>query len=366
MGTSHPFTFFCTDFRRGNWVDTEKGGRVGRPHFAGDILARNGEADMRIGLLTVLFARESLDQVIQRLKKLEICDLELGTGNYPGDAHCRLEMLTDARKREEFAKKLQDNGMRISALSCHGNPLHPDKAIAKANDEVSRKTVQLAAKLGVSKVIEFSGCPGDCDTARYPNWVTCPWPDEYLDLLAWQWEKKVIPYWTRRAAHAADHGVNIALEMHPGFVVYSPETMLKLRAAAGTRIGANLDPSHLFWQGIDPIQSVRALGKAVFHVHAKDTKMYAANIATGGVLDVKPYRDEINRSWLFRTVGYGHGAEWWGDFVSTLQLAGYDDDLSIEHEDSLMAVEEGLSKAVLFLKSVVIREKLTDVWWAKA
>jgi sugar phosphate isomerase/epimerase len=321
---------------------------------------------MRIGLLTVLFGKESLDQVIQRAVKLKIADFELGTGNYPGDAHCKLEYLTDALLRKEFQKKLQDGGIRISALSCHGNPLHPDRNIAKANDEVSRKTVQLAEKLGVPKVIEFSGCPGDSDRARHPNWVTCPWPDEYRDLLAWQWEKKVIPYWTRRNRHAADHGVSIALEMHPGFVVYSPETLLKLRAASGDRIGANLDPSHLFWQGIDPIQSVRLLGKAIFHIHAKDTKMYPANIATAGVLDVKPYSDEVNRSWLFRTVGYGHGPEWWADFVSTLQMIGYDDVLSIEHEDSLMAVEEGLSKAVSFLNSVLIRQKLTEMWWVQA
>jgi len=319
---------------------------------------------MRVGLFTALFNKQGLDDVIQRAKKLGIADLELGTGNYPSDPHCKLEYLTNAIKRNEFTKKLADDGMRISALSCHGNPLHPNKIIAKSNDAVSRKTVQLAAKLGVSKVIEFSGCPGDTDGAKYPNWVTCAWPNEYLDVLKWQWEKKTVPYWTKRNAHAEDHGINIALEMHPGFVVYSPETMLKLRNATGKRIGANLDPSHLFWQGIDPIESVRALGKAVFHIHAKDTKMYPTNVATAGVLDVKPYSDEINRSWLFRTVGYGHGPEWWTDFVSTLQMVGYDDVLSIEHEDSLMSVDEGLSKAVSFLNSVLIREKLTEMWWA--
>jgi sugar phosphate isomerase/epimerase len=320
---------------------------------------------MRIGLLTVLFGKESLVQVFERLKKLGISDLELGTGNYPGDAHCKLQMISDAVARKDFTRQLEDNGMRVSALSCHGNPLHPDREYARANDEISRKTVQLAAKLGVPKVIEFSGCPGDSDQARYPNWVTCPWPDEYRDLLAWQWEKKVIPYWTKRAKHAEDHNVNIALEMHPGFVVYSPETMLKLRAAVGKRVGANFDPSHLFWQGIDPIQSIRALGDSIFHVHAKDTRIYPANVATAGVLDVKPYADEIRRSWLFRTVGYGHGAEWWTDFVSTLQMVGYDDVLSIEHEDSLMSVEEGLGKAVAFLNAIVIRERLKEMWWAQ-
>ncbi|HYK89967.1 MAG TPA: sugar phosphate isomerase/epimerase [Acidobacteriota bacterium] len=320
---------------------------------------------MRVGLLTVLFGKENLDQVIQRARKLGISDFELGTGNYPGDAHCKLEYLNSAILRKEFQKKLEDGGIRISALSCHGNPIHPDKNVAKTNDDVSRKTVQLAEKLGVHKVIEFSGCPGDSNHARYPNWVTCPWPDEYRDLLAWQWDKVVIPYWVRRNKHAEDHGVSIALEMHPGFVVYSPETMLKLRTAAGERIGANLDPSHLFWQGIDPIQSIRTLGKAILHVHAKDTKMYPANVATAGVLDVKPYSDEVHRSWLFRTVGYGHGPEWWAEFISTLQMVGYDDVLSIEHEDSLMAVEEGLGKAVAFLNSLVIREKLREVWWAQ-
>ena len=184
---------------------------------------------MRVGLFTTLLSRESLDEVIRRAMKLGIADLEIGTGNYPGDAHCSLELLNNAPARREFKNRLADGGMRISALSCHGNPLHPDKTVARANDEVSRKTVQLAAKLGVPKVIEFSGCPGDSDSARYPNWVTCPWPDEYLKLLAWQWDKKVIPYWTKRNKHAEDYGINIALEMHPGFVVYSPETMLKLR-----------------------------------------------------------------------------------------------------------------------------------------
>lgn len=319
---------------------------------------------MRVGLFTALFGKESLDRVIGRAKKLGITDLELGTGNYPGDPHCKLEYLTDTLRRSEFVKKLHYHGMRISALSCHGNPLHPDKDIARSNDEVSRKTVQLASKLGVAKVIEFSGCPGDSDRAKYPNWVTCPWPDEYLEVLQWQWEKKVFPYWSKRNRHAEDYGINIALEMHPGFVVYSPETMMKLRKAAGKRIGANLDPSHLFWQAIDPIQSVRYLGKAVFHIHAKDTKIYPSNTSIGGVLDLKPYGDEIHRSWLFRTVGYGHGPDWWSDFVSTLQMVGYDDVLSIEHEDSLMSVDEGLSKAVSFLNSVLIREKLTEMWWA--
>ncbi|MEN6606282.1 MAG: sugar phosphate isomerase/epimerase [Bryobacteraceae bacterium] len=319
---------------------------------------------MRIGVLTALLGNLSLDQVIEKLKGLGITTVELGTGNYPGDPHCKLAMLENKSALKEFKQKLEDNGVTISALSCHGEPLHPNPAIAKAHQEVNKKTILLAEKLGVPVVVDFSGCPGDSDKAKYPNWITAAWPPHFPELLAWQWEKKVIPYWTKRTKFAADHGVKIALEMHPGFVVYNPETMLKLRAAAGKNIGANLDPSHLFWQGIDPIAAVRVLGDAIFYVHAKDTKIYASNLPKTGVLDTKSYTDEKNRSWIFRTVGYGHSAEWWTEFISTLRMFGYDYVLSIEHEDSLMAPEEGLTKAIRFLSEVVIKEKPGAAYWA--
>ncbi len=319
---------------------------------------------MRIGVFTPLLANLGLDQVLQKLKSLGVSTVELGTGNYPGDPHCKLAMLEDAAALADFKKKLEDHGFTISALSCHGDPLHPDPAIAGAHQEVNRKTILLAEKLGVPVVIDFSGCPGDSDAARYPNWVTCAWPPHFQEILKWQWEKKVAPYWIERARFAADHGVKIALEMHPGFVVYNPETMLKLRSIAGPNIGCNFDPSHLFWQGIDPIAAVRILADAIFHVHAKDTQIYDRNLPMTGVLDTKSYTDERNRSWIFRTCGYGHDAGWWKEFISTLRMYGYDYVLSIEHEDSLMSPEEGLTKAVRFLSDIVIQEKPGVAYWA--
>jgi sugar phosphate isomerase/epimerase len=319
---------------------------------------------MRVGLFTALLAKLDLDEVIKKITPLGIRTVELGTGNYPGDPHLKLEWLSAPTKLKEFKQKLDDQGISISALSCHGNPLHPNKDVAKANQETSRKTILLAEKLGVKCVIDFSGCPGDSDNAKYPNWVTAAWPPEYPDLLKWQWEKKVIPYWKKHAQFADAHGVRVAIEMHPGFVAYSPETMLRLRAESGPAIGCNFDPSHMFWQGIDPCNAVRVLGEAVFHVHAKDTRLYDVNLKVNGVLDTKPYQDEKNRSWIFRTVGYGHGPEFWTDFVSTLQMVGYDDVLSIEHEDSLMSIDEGLTKAAQFLNQIVIKEKLKEMWWA--
>ena len=318
---------------------------------------------MRVGVFTPLLSQLPLEDVLKKLKSNQITTVELGTGNYPGDAHCKLSMLQNSGELSDFKKKLDDHGFSISALSCHGNPLHPDKAKAKHDQETSRQTILLAEKLGVPTIVDFSGCPGDSPNAKWPNWVTCPWPPDYLEILKWQWDEVVTPYWIEQAKFASDHGVKIAIEMHPGFVVYSPETMLRLRSIAGPTIGCNYDPSHMFWQGIDPIAAIRILGDAIFHVHAKDTQIYERNLPLTGVLDTKSYTDERNRAWIFRTCGYGHGAEWWREFVSTLRMFGYDYVLSIEHEDSLMSPEEGLTKAGVFLNGLVIREQPAAAWW---
>jgi sugar phosphate isomerase/epimerase len=318
---------------------------------------------VRVGVFTALLAQLSLDNVLKKLTSLHIDTVELGTGNYPGDPHCKLSMLDNRAELEEFKQKLNDQGFTISALSCHGNPLHPDKARAKHDQEVSRKTIRLAEKLGVPVVVDFSGCPGDSARSKWPNWVTCPWPPDYLEILQWQWDKVVAPYWTRQAQFAANHGVKIAVEMHPGFVVYNPETMLKLRSIAGPSIGCNYDPSHMFWQAIDPIAAIRVLGDAIFHVHAKDAQIYERNLPLSGVLDTKPYTDERHRAWIFRTCGYGHGEGWWREFASTLRMFGYDYTLSIEHEDSLLSAEEGLTKAAAFLNGIVMKEQPAAAWW---
>lgn len=318
---------------------------------------------MRVGVFTPLLAQLPLADVLKKLKGFNIETVELGTGNYPGGAHCQLSMLDNNTELIEFKKVLNDHGVSISALSCHGNPLHPDKSIAAQHREVSRKTILLAEKLGVPVVVDFSGCPGDSPNAKYPNWVTCPWPPDFLEILKYQWDDVVTPFWTEHAKFASDHGVKVAIEMHPGFVVHSPETMLKLRAITGPAVGCNFDPSHLFWQGIDPIAAVRILGDCIYHVHAKDTQIYQANLPMTGVLDTKNYTDELHRSWIFRTCGYGHGEDWWKEFTSTLRMCGYDYVMSIEHEDSLMAPEEGLSKAASFLNSVVIKQQPAAAWW---
>ena len=320
---------------------------------------------MKLGVFTTLLSNLPLEEALKYFTSLGIEMVEIGCGGYPGNAHADPEiLLNDEAKFNEFTALLKKYNVGISALSCHSNPVHPNKEEAAAGDKVIRNTILLAEKLGLNQINTFSGCPGDHEGAKYPNWVTCPWPNDFLEIPDWQWNQVLIPYWKDLVAFAKAHGVTkIGLELHPGFCVYNTDTLLRLREAVGPEIGANFDPSHLIWQGMEPVAVIRALGDAIFHVHAKDTRLDKYNIARTGVLDTKPYADEIHRSWIFRSVGYGNDALYWKDIVSNLRLVGYDHVLSIEHEDSLMSQNEGLTKAVDLLKQVLITEDTGAMWW---
>lgn len=320
---------------------------------------------MRLGVFTPLFNDKTLSEALDYVATLELDSVEIGTGNYPGNNHCPLDELVGSKKKAlAWKRQITDRGLVLDALSCHGNALHPDPKFAKANHDVHRKTIKLAAMLEVPTVVEFSGCPGESDKATRPNWVTCAWPPDFMEILNWQWDRKVIPYWKKEAKFAKNNGVKIAFEAHPGFVVYNPDTVLRLRDACGDALGCNFDPSHFFWQGIDPIAAIKKLAGCIYHVHAKDTRIDVQNAAVNGTLDTKGYDKFDERSWTFRTVGYGHGESFWRDFVSTLRVVGYDGVLSIEHEDALMSPKEGFEKAVAFLKPILLREGLPKMWWA--
>jgi sugar phosphate isomerase/epimerase len=311
---------------------------------------------VKLGLFLAVYHDRPLAEALDRAVALGLDAVEIATGNYPGDVHCRpAELLADAAARERFREAIDGRGLTISALSQQGNPLHPDTAIAAAAHDTWRATVRLAAALGVGVVNAFSGCPGDHDGARRPNWVTCSWPTDYADTLAWQWEEKVIPYWLQEARFAADHGVTAGIEMHAGMAVYNPATLLRLRAACGPAIAVNFDPSHLFWQGIDPAAAVARLGGngAIAHVDAKDTELLADRVAVDGVLETRPASAVDARSWRFRTIGCGHDAAEWRRIVAALSAVGYDGVVSIEHEDCLLPADDGLVRAVSLLAGIV-------------
>ena len=321
---------------------------------------------MELSVMSPVLSQMNLDQALEYLSSLGVDSLELGAGGYPGKAHMDArEYLEHPEKIEELKALLQKHNMKLSAIACHGNPVHPNAKLAQSFHEDFVAAMKVAARLGVDTIVGFSGCPGDCPESRNPNWVTCAWPPEYLEILDWQWNEVLIPYWKKTAALAQEIGIRkIAFEMHPGFCVYNPATLLKLRAAVGDIIGANVDPSHLFWQGMDPSEAIRALKGAIYHFHAKDTAIDSANTAVNGVLDTGSYGDILGRSWIFRTVGYGHGKEIWNKIISTLKAVGYDGAISIEHEDALMSPKEGLEKAIALLKDSIIYEAPAEMWWA--
>jgi len=127
-----------------------------------------------------------------------------------------------------------------------------------------------------------------------------------------------------------------------------------------------LDPSHLWWQGIDPVAAIKILGKenAIHHFHAKDTYIDQDNVNMYGLTDMQPYSAVQTRAWTFRSVGYGHSVKEWSDIVSALRTYGYDHMISIEHEDPIMSINEGFGQAVKNLKQVNIEEAPAEIWWA--
>jgi sugar phosphate isomerase/epimerase len=309
---------------------------------------------MRIGVFTDSTLHLSLADALERYERWGITAVELGTGNFSPAPHLRLqELLADAEARQRLLADLARRGMIISALNCSGNPIHPREDVAAHDNQVIRDTIRLAAALGVDRIVTMSGCPGAPGGGSHPNWVTFTWPPHFAELLAWQWDDVILPYWTETAAFARAQGVLLCFEMHPGMSVDNTASLLRLRASISDTITANLDPSHLWWQGMDPLAVVRALGPAIGFVHAKDTRVDPQNTSVNGCLNITLPAVPAEMSWVFRAVGFGHGAAWWRDFISLLQMHGYDGVLSIEHEDPLMGLEEGTRLAAEFLKPLV-------------
>ncbi len=322
---------------------------------------------MKLGVFTPLFNQLSFEEMIDAVAKKGLQTVEIGTGGYPGDAHLKIDtLLASSDARKEYSAKLADKGLEISALSCHNNPIAPDLQVAQTADELLRKTIKLASLMNVPVVNGFSGVSGGNPTDTQVNWPVLPWPTEYEDNYNYQWENKLIPYWKGINQDAQAAGVKIGIELHGGFLAHTPYTMLKLRDATGKAIGCNLDPSHLWWQGIDPVAAIKILGKenAIHHFHAKDTYLDQDNINMHGLTDMQPYSNVQTRAWTFRSVGCGHDLKEWSDMISALRLYGYDYVLSIEHEDPIMSVDEGLARAVTNLKSIMIKDQPSEMWWA--
>src|SRR5438874_2209828 len=315
-----------------------------------------GAHPMKIGLFSDGLMHLGFTEALAKAASLGVQAIEIGTGNFSPAPHCDLnQLLTRSDARDEFLRAIQSRNLELAALNCSGNPLHPNDDLAHSAADITRKTLQLAGMLGVPRVVCMSGCPGTPEGGGYPNWVVARWPDEFLELLEWQWRERVIPFWAEMAGIAKAEGVrHLCFELHPGMCVYNVSSFHRLRSAVGEVIAANLDPSHFFFQGMDPLAVIRALGGAIGYVHAKDARVEPYNLAVQGSLDLQPGKPVRDLVWAYRTLGYGHGAQFWAEFVSALRSQGYDGVLSIEHEDPLMDAEEAIERAVAMLKATVL------------
>ncbi len=313
---------------------------------------------MKIGLFTDSLGDRNFEAALDWAAAAGVEAVEIGTGNFSQAPHCDLQrLLTSSEARGGFLGAIESRGLVLSALNCNGNPLDPHPERRSGSQQVLSDTLVAAAELGLDTIVTMSGCPGDLGGGVYPNWVTCMWQPEYVELVERQWEEEVRPYWEATAKQARQLKVRIAIEMHPGQVAYNTRTLERLRSIGGPDvIGANLDPSHLFFQNMRPEVVVQALGKgAVFHVHAKDTRIQPLEMELNGSLDTRPMLTPGERSWEYVTLGYGHDEMFWRNFVSTLRVMDYDGVLSIEHEDRLMSPEEGIQKSVKLLQDVMPR-----------
>lgn len=310
---------------------------------------------MKLGFVSDSLGGRSLDELLDAAAKLEVDGVEVNTGGWSTAPHFDLaRMKSSAEARKIFRKAFETRGLEIISLNANGNPLHPTD---KAQQDCLKDTIRVAGDMGIKTICTMSGLPAGRAGDQMPNWVVSSWPPETRDILAYQWNDVLFPFWHEIVSLAKASGVErIALELHGNQCVYNVPSLLKLREAVGPVVGANLDPSHLFWMGADPLVAAEALKGAIYHVHAKDTLLNVPVQATTSLLESGGLTDIAARSWSYITLGFGHGETWWRQFCYRLRMAGYDGWLSIEHEDVILNSLEGLQKSVALLRAVMPTE----------
>lgn len=330
---------------------------------------------MKLGVYTACLHDKPLAEALQAIRDLGLESAEINSGGFLPAPHLPIEDIRSSRDaREEYLGTFTETGVTLTALNCNGNPLHPDPEVRNKHGRDVQEAIEIAALLGVKRVVTMSGLPGTESGASLPSWTVLPWESASLDARDYQWNEVAIPYWKDIQARAADADVKVCLEMHPHNVVYNPSTMERLATEINaTHVGAELDPSHLFWQWIDPVRAVERLGELVYNAAAKDTRINDA-AKVNGVLDDRFGRmspddpDALslggrytlsrwpeNASWDFVAVGRGHDVSWWRAFLEALEKVDADMAVNIEHEDQELGQMEGLQQAAATLREAAGR-----------
>ena len=304
---------------------------------------------MRIGVVLEGFLDRPLEDLLDLLAETSpaLTDLEVGVGGFAPAPHCDVPLLLrDASARRAWLDGIEARGFRVSALNVSGNPLDPDRTVGEQHDHSLRDAVRLSALLGIERVVAMAGCPAGAPGDRTAHFDAGGWLPYLTGIFERQWEEAVRPYWEEISAlAAAEHpALVICLELHPGSAAHNVETFERI-AGIGPNLAANLDPSHLFWQGMDPLAVLDRLGPRVGHAHAKDVVFNAGPLGLYGLLDHRWTPTDPDAPWTFAAAGRGHDAGWWGRFLDGLAGCGVET-ISIEHEDPLLPGEQSLATAV--------------------
>lgn len=323
---------------------------------------------MRLGVVSSALVQLELPEALNRVQAMGLSAVEIACAGWQSNLrHGDPAVLAhDAQARKRWQEEFSSRGLEISALAIHGQPLSPVREVAEAYRRQFRDACLLAQQIEVSRLTLLGGLPEGADGDTSPHWVINAFPFDQGDVLEWQWEQRVIPYWTEQGRIADEHGCRLCFEMHPMDVIYNPRSLRRLREAVGPVVGVNFDPSHLWWQGIDPLEALRELSDCIYHVHAKDVQVNEHLVRVNGLFDATPFGRIAERAWSFRTVGYGHEELFWRQFISVLREIGYDDVLSIEHEDEYMDLLEGLEKGAQFLAPLILTKPKTKAWYEAA
>lgn len=322
---------------------------------------------MKLGVISQNFMQFEFDEGLRQAHSLGFKAMEVGACGLWGTTYCdRQKLLANPGEIRRWLDAFAANELEISALGAHGAPLTPNKKAAAEYSAQFRQTCELMGKTGIQRLTLLAGLPEGAEGDTAPNWVSfAEWP--FLrDVLEWQWEKRLLPYWREHAQIASDNGVTLCFEMHGGDMIYNPPALMRLRNELGPVAACNFDIAHMWYQSIDPVEAVRYLGAAIQHVHVKDTRIHAANARLKGLLDTTNIEQPAQRSWTYTLAGWGHDASIWRDFVSTLRLIGYNHVLSVEMECEYIQVEEGLEKSVDFLQPMILEHTPGRKWWEHA
>ncbi len=330
---------------------------------------------MKLGAYTAVLHDKPLPDALAVLRDLGLDSAEINSGGFLPAPHLPIaDIRSSADARSEYLGQFADHGITLTALNCNGNPLHPDVEVRAKHGQDVLDAIELGALLGVKRVVTMSGLPAADAGGTLPSWSVLPWDSAQLDARDFQWNEVAIPYWKDVQARAADADVKVCIEMHPHNIVYNPATMQRLATEINaTHVGAEMDPSHLFWQGIDPVRAVESLGGLVYNAAAKDTRINDAALVNG-VLDdrhvrVRPDEPDVislggrytlsrwpeNSSWDFVAVGRGHDLAWWTAFLQALEKVDPTMAVNIEHEDAELGQIEGLAFAARTLRDAAGR-----------